>query len=257
MVWGVLLLSIPLLAVIAVLVYLARPFDSRLGEDEKLTGQLNELWRSGGSKPVRDLVGGDWDRVYVFQQEYLGRTEVERQVGTRVEMEDTFVRGRGASVLVFLKGNDVWRATWVDIWLHPGTYTADVVVRAPGYPHYLEFVEPSASGPQLAEDIELEAKRADLTRIRGSAPLRDLTGGDWDRVCVVNADTRGEVEQAVGSPVAMEPLFTKRGTILVFMKQGTVQRAAYVKSYLPDGVYSAAVRLDESRAPLSSLLLEP
>ncbi|MGK8522356.1 hypothetical protein ACRS6B_12730 [Nocardia asteroides] len=130
-------------------------------------------------------------------------------------MEDTFSKS-GASVLVFAQGNGVHRASWVDVPLISGLYTADVELRAPGYPRYLEFVEPRPPGPHLIEDTDLEAKKDELFRTHGSALLRDLTGGDWDRVYVVTADTRAKVEAFVGASVEMEPIFTERGRILVF-----------------------------------------
>jgi hypothetical protein len=56
----------------------------------------------------------------------------------------------------------------------------------------------------------------------------------------------------------METVFTERGSILVFMKDGVVQRAAYIRGYLPpDGVYSSAVRLDANVAPLEVRLVDP
>ncbi|MEU6190278.1 hypothetical protein [Nocardia sp. NPDC047038] len=249
----------PLLAVLGPLVYVGGGLHKpRLSQGEQLSVQLNDLWRKGGSAPLRDFAGGSWDRVYVYQQEYLGREQVEREVGAPVEMEDTFSKS-GASVLIFAKGNGVQHATWVDVPLISGLYTADVELWAPGYPRYLEFVEPRPTGPHLIEDTDLEAKKDKLFRTHGSALLHDLTGGDWDRVYVVTADTRAKVEAFVGAPVEMEPIFTERGSILVFTKDGLVQRAAYIRGYLPpDGVYSPAVRLDANVAPLEvRLLVDP
>ncbi|WP_280248113.1 hypothetical protein [Nocardia abscessus] len=256
--WGALLVAVPVLAMVGLLAYVGGgPFEPHLSQDEKLSAQLNDLWRKGGSAPLRDLASEEWDRVYVYQQEYLGREQVEREVGAPVEMEDTFSK-QGASVLVFVKGDSVQRAAWVEVPLISGIYTADVELRAPGYPRYLEFAEPPPTGPRLAEDTELEAKKDELFRTHGSAVLRDLTGGDWDRVYVVTADTRAKVEAFVGAPVEMETVFTERGSILVFMKNGVVQRAAYIRGYLPpDGVYSAAVRLDANVAPLEVRLIDP
>jgi hypothetical protein len=256
--WGVLLVAVPVLAVVGLLAYVGGgPFEPHLSEDKTLSAQLNDLWRKGGSAPLRDLAGGSWDRVYVYQQEYLGREQVEREVGAPVEMEDTFSE-QGASVLVFVKGDSVQRAAWVEAPLISGIYTADVELRAPGYPRYLEFAEPPLTGPHLPEDTELEAKKDELFRTHGSAVLRDVTGGDWDRVYVVTADTRAKVEAFVGAPVEMETVFTERGSILVFMKDGVVQRAAYIRGYLPpDGVYSSAVRLDANVAPLEVRLIDP
>jgi hypothetical protein len=126
------------------------PFEPHSSQDKTLSAQLNDLWRKGGSAPLRDLAGGSWDRVYVYQQNHLGREQVEREVGAPVEMEDTFSK-RGASVLVFARGNGVQRATWVDVPLVSGVYTADVELWAPDYPRYLEFVEPRPTGPHLIE----------------------------------------------------------------------------------------------------------
>ncbi|WP_040869415.1 hypothetical protein [Nocardia exalbida] len=116
----------PVLAMAGLLAHVGGgPFEPHLSEDKTLSARLNDLWRKGGSAPLRDLAGGSWDRVYVYQQEYLGREQVEREVGAPVEMEDTFSK-QGASVLVIVKGNSVQRSAWVEVPLVSGIYTADV-----------------------------------------------------------------------------------------------------------------------------------
>ncbi|MFC8529630.1 hypothetical protein [Nocardia sp. NPDC057227] len=182
---------------------------------------------------------------------------MEREVGASVPMPDDFDR-QGATVLVFLKGEDVQRAGWVDVPLTSGVYTSEVTLTAPGYPKYLELRDPEPSGSRLTADPELAAKLVDLTKSRGTALLRDLTGGDWDRVYILTAHTRARVEEYVGSPVEMEPVFTPQARILVFTRGGTVQRATYVAGSPPEGVFSSEVLVDGTRGmPLPAIFSDP
>ncbi|WP_063046898.1 hypothetical protein [Nocardia pseudovaccinii] len=256
--WGLVLVALPVLVVAGLLVFgIGKPWQARLEQDRELSTRLNELWHSGGTASLGELAGGDWDRVHIYQQEVLGRDQVEREVGAPVPMEDTFDR-RGASVLVFMKGVELQRAVWVDVPLLSGVYTAAVTLTAPGYPKYLEFNEPEPTGPHLVADTELEAKLRELVRTRGTSLLRDLTGGDWDRVYILTANTRARVEEFVGAPVEMEPVFTHQGSILVFRDGDAVQRASFIPGFLPQGIYSSAVRVDATAGmPKNPTLSDP
>ncbi|GGK40703.1 hypothetical protein [Nocardia camponoti] len=85
---------------------------------------------------LAEITKRGWDRVYISQHP-VSREYVEKQVGTAVEMEETFT-SRG-NVLVFLKGNEVIDSTYVspDL-LPPGMYTAAVRITGKGYPELLE-----------------------------------------------------------------------------------------------------------------------
>lgn len=110
----------------------------RLTEDERLSARLQELRQNGGSVPLRELTGGDWDTVYI-SPEPVSRNFVEKQVGAPVDMEDEFTQ-RG-HVLVFLKDDTVQRATFVTPnLLKDGTYTAAVRLEAKGYPALIDLV---------------------------------------------------------------------------------------------------------------------
>ncbi|WP_433599746.1 hypothetical protein ACQPXH_29635 [Nocardia sp. CA-135953] len=256
--WGSVLVILPVLVVAGLLLFsIGKPGQPRLEQDRELSTRLNELWHNGGTAPLRGLASGDWDRVHIYQQEELGRDQVEREVGARVPMEETFDR-RGASAVVFMKGVELQRAVWVDVPLQSGVYTAAVTLAAPGYPKYLEFTDPEPTGPRLVADPELEAKLRELVRTRGQAQLRDLTGGDWDRVYVLTANTRARVEEFVGATVEMEPVFTRQTSILVYRKSDAVQRATFIPGFLPQGIYSSAVRVDATAGmPKNPTLSDP
>ncbi|WP_157103763.1 DUF6973 domain-containing protein [Nocardia harenae] len=255
----VLLLMVPVVIVAGVFVVVVlHKLDQRgFEQDRELSVELRELWYGGGNTSLRALAGDGWDRVHIYQQDLLGRDQVESEVGAPVPMPSSFDR-EGVTVLVFLKGEDVLRAGWVDVPLISGVYTSEVTLTAAGYPKYIELRDPEPVGPRLAADPELAAKLVDLRKSRGSALLRDLTGGDWDRVYILTAHTRARVEAFVGAPVEMEPVFTPQVRILVFTKGGTVQRATYVAAAPPEGVFSSEVLVDGSRGmPLPPLFSDP
>ncbi|WP_024799658.1 hypothetical protein [Nocardia sp. BMG51109] len=234
-----------------------KPWQPGLEQDRELSERLDRLWRDGGTAALHDLVGGDWDRVHIYHQEVLGKDQVEREVGASVPMKDTFDRP-GASVLVFMKGVELQRALWVSVPLPAGVHSVAVTVTAPGYPAYLEFDEPEPAGPHLVADIELESRLDGLVRARGTALLRDLTGGDWDRVYILTANARASVEEFVGAPVEMESVFTHEGSILVFRAGDAVQRATFIPGFLPKGIYSSAVRVDGTAGmPMNPTLSDP
>jgi hypothetical protein len=81
-----------------------------LQEDTQLSAQLTQLQRTGGSAPLRELTGGDWSRVHVFH-EPVSRDFVERTVGSRIDMPDTFTV-RNGQILVFTDGGQVRRAVY-------------------------------------------------------------------------------------------------------------------------------------------------
>ncbi len=156
-----------------------------------------------------------------------------------------------------MKGVDLQRAVWADVPLLSGVYTAAVTLTAPGYPKYLEFIDPEPAGPHLVVDTELEMKLEGLVRTRGTALLRDLTD-DWDRVYILTANTRARMEEFVGAPVEMEPVFTHQSSILVFRKGDVVQRATFILGFLPKGIYSSAVRVDATAGmPMTPILSDP
>ncbi|MBB5907763.1 hypothetical protein [Actinoalloteichus hymeniacidonis] len=112
-------------------------------------------------------------------------------------------------------------------------------------------------GVQLREDRELSQRIAQLHRDGGSARLRDLTDGQWDRVRVFHHPvSRDFVERAVGAPIDMDELFGIRGHILVFTLDGEVQRAVYTRpDNLVDGDYSSELRIQTRESPSPRLEL--
>ncbi|MFC0112991.1 hypothetical protein [Kibdelosporangium aridum] len=98
----------------------------------------------------------------------------------------------------------------------------------------------------MTEDVNLSKQLADLRQNGGSVLLRDLTGGDWDKVYISPEPvSRDLVEKEVGAKVDMEDVFMQRGNILVFMKDSSVQRATFITpNLLRDGTYGADVKLE-------------
>lgn len=110
-----------------------------LEEDRTLSTQLADLRQNGGSVSLHELTGGDWDSVYVSHQP-VSRDYVERQVGGKIDMDETFMQQ--GNILVFLENGEVARATYVipDL-LQPGEYSSSVRITADGYPALLEMSE--------------------------------------------------------------------------------------------------------------------
>ncbi|MFF7940215.1 hypothetical protein ACFZC5_10930 [Nocardia gamkensis] len=59
----------------------------------------------------------------------------------------------------------------------------------------------------------------------------------------MTADARAKVEAFVGAPVEMEPIFTERGSILVFTKDGLVRKLPRRAARRTD--YSSGVHVHE------------
>lgn len=110
-----------------------------LEEDRTLSTQLADLRQNGGAVSLRELVGGDWDSVYVSHQP-VSRDYLEREVGGKIDMDETFMQ-RG-NILVFLKDGRIARATYItpDL-LQPGEYSSSVRITADGYPALLQMSE--------------------------------------------------------------------------------------------------------------------
>lgn len=106
-------------------------------EDVRLSTELSELRKNGGSVPFRELAGTDWDSVYVSHHP-VTRDYLEKQVGGELDMDAEFLQ-RG-NVLVFLAQGRVVRASYItpDL-LPPGRYPAEARLTAPGYPALLEL----------------------------------------------------------------------------------------------------------------------
>jgi hypothetical protein len=113
-----------------------------------------------------------------------------------------------------------------------------------------------SEGIPLQEDTSLSSKIQRLQREGGSAKLKDLTGGDWDRVIIFSEPvTREYVEEKVGAQIDMGQFFATKGQILVFSKGGEVQRAIFtVPNNLIDGDYSGNLRISTRQPPGSPIL---
>jgi len=108
----------------------------------------------------------------------------------------------------------------------------------------------------LQKDVRLSERIQQVQQGGEPALLRDLTGGDWDQVHIFHEPVSREyVERAVGVPIEMGAFFSTRGHIMVFMKDGQVQRAVYTTpNNLAAGEYSARLRLQPRSVPGSTKL---
>lgn len=104
-----------------------------LEEDLQLSAQIEELRRTGGTRPLMELAPGNWDAVYIARDP-LTRDRMEHEVGQSVDMPDLFTFG---NVLVFMNRDTVVRAVRIrPVQIHPGTnlvmkYTSAVQLVAP------------------------------------------------------------------------------------------------------------------------------
>lgn len=72
----------------------------------------------GGTRPLIDLVPGDWDTVYMARDP-VSRADIEQAVGKPVDMPSRVTFG---NVLVFVKRDVVVRAVQIrPVQIHPGT----------------------------------------------------------------------------------------------------------------------------------------
>lgn len=94
-------------------------------------------------------------------------------------------------------------------------------------------------GIALREDPQLVARAAQVARDGGPPVLfRELAGGDWDRVHVFPGPPPLEVvESEIGAQLDVSGTYTpyEDGGVLVFTKNGVVQRAVRLEPYPFDG----------------------
>lgn len=89
-------------------------------------------------------------------------------------------------------------------------------------------------GIPLREDPQLQARAAQVARNGGPVLFRDLAGGDWDRVRVFPGPPPLElVEADIGAQLDVSGTYTpyEDGGVLIFTKDGTVQRAVRLESH--------------------------
>ncbi len=111
-------------------------------EDRDLSRQLQELARNGQTKPLSELVGGDWDTVHLFLTVASTRDTVEEAVGQPIDMPDFSMSED--DLFVFVRGGEVIRAvrTTPELFGAEGRYGDAVVVRGSTNPHeFLKLVE--------------------------------------------------------------------------------------------------------------------
>lgn len=89
----------------------------------------------------------------------------------------------------------------------------------------------------MQEDAQLLTRAQQVIQDGDSVPLRDITGGDWDRVYVFPGPaTREFVESTVDAPIDMPAIYNhENGGIIVFVKGDAVQRAVTLRPYPFDG----------------------
>jgi hypothetical protein len=99
-------------------------------------------------------------------------------------------------------------------------------------------------GIELRADERLTVKLQELRQAGGSAPLRELVPGDWDRVSsFAQPVSRELVQQTVGAQIDMGEVFTGPGNIFVFTRSDMIQRAVSVRVNVFDGSYGSEVRV--------------
>jgi len=91
------------------------------------------------------------------------------------------------------------------------------------------------SGVVLEEDADLAAKLEQVVRDGRAVPLREVTGGDWDRVYILPGEnTQDYVEEKVGGPVDMDGINeygNEHGGIVVLKRGSEIQRAVSFEDF--------------------------
>lgn len=103
--------SVRALAVICLTLFVTSCSSQRQGtpleENTQLAAQLQELRKAGGSRPLKELVPGDWDTVYIFPDEGITRGYVQKQVGQPIDMPKLLSY---QNIAIFMKNSEVVRA---------------------------------------------------------------------------------------------------------------------------------------------------
>ncbi|MGH3929547.1 MAG: hypothetical protein ACRDTF_06175 [Pseudonocardiaceae bacterium] len=104
--------------------------------DDALETQLRTLVRADGvTKPLAELLPGDWDRVHILVGPATG-VRIEREIGQPVELsgsgvyDDTYMQD--GNLLVFLKAGEIVRmvSTGQLAVLPTGVFTADATLHS-------------------------------------------------------------------------------------------------------------------------------
>ncbi|NUS43351.1 MAG: hypothetical protein HOQ24_06660 [Mycobacteriaceae bacterium] len=232
----------------------AAPFRTHSAVDAVLDKKLESLDRGRTSVPLRDLTGGDWEWLYI-PEEAASADEVATKVGAPVPMRTAF---DGVDrMLVFMKGKDCLRISFVSNRLGgSGYFGPDVRVTGIGKTLALQD-----SAPSLVDDWQLENALSAFSAAGGTTPLRDVTGGDWDRIFVARqGTTRVELTAIVGSPLEMEHTYRFPGNVLVFLKGPRVQRAVRLTppgtlDRATQGMFGPDVRLTSAGGDAAPILV--
>uniref|UniRef100_UPI003F496C94 hypothetical protein n=1 Tax=Nocardia suismassiliense TaxID=2077092 RepID=UPI003F496C94 len=105
--------------------------------DEDLEQAVAELARSGGSRPLAELVPGDWTSVHVLTGPASG-PRIEQELGRPVEIDGDGTHGgdyvQDGNLLVFRHDDSIVRMVSLGqlAAIGDGKYGADVVLRADG-----------------------------------------------------------------------------------------------------------------------------
>ncbi len=127
-------------------------------------------------------------------------------------------------------------------------------------PRRIQVNDDSGSGPSVQADPALAQALRDLSVQGESARLADLTDFEWDTVHVFfEGATKESVQQDVGTAVLTSDRYYDAGNLLVFVCEGSVERAV---SVVPDLLatrgtnrFSSDVRLTPHGSGTPSLLL--
>ncbi|SHF94305.1 hypothetical protein [Streptoalloteichus hindustanus] len=74
--------------------------------DERIANELRSLRGTGRTRPLKDVVPGDWDAVHILSGP-MSRRLVERTVGVPVDMDEVFLED--ADLLLLMRGGAVVR----------------------------------------------------------------------------------------------------------------------------------------------------
>ncbi|WP_130344560.1 hypothetical protein [Herbihabitans rhizosphaerae] len=98
-----------------------------LGETTPAGIRLNEMLQREEIVPLRDVIGGDWDSVYVkyYQHGWFTISTVEEDIGASIEIAKNTVF---KTLLVLFRNGKPQRAINVHVGMGPGRYGRNVVI---------------------------------------------------------------------------------------------------------------------------------
>lgn len=118
-----------------------------LEENTALEAKLQQVIRENRTIPLRQITGGDWDRVHILPGQNT-QDYVEQKVGPGIDLSGAYTYGtEDGGIIVFTRGNTIRRAIDVDdLPFHSdyATYGSRVIASPPEQGNYLELTEPQS-----------------------------------------------------------------------------------------------------------------